>query len=110
MMTTHLGMGDTVFADMTADQQAAWLEGQAADQSGGVPFSQMTAAQQAAFLNQSDFNALSTAQQTALLNTLSAAGLPSTGANNNIISGIPNTYLYIGGATLLVLVLLGSKR
>lgn len=100
-------LGDTVtpdFKDMTADQQAAWLDAQstATGISTGIAFKDMTAEQQAAFLNLSDFNALTPAQQSALLNTLS---------NPSWIPGISNNMVVIGGAALVAgMILLGGRR
>lgn len=73
------------FKDMTADQQAAFL---AAQDGTGVPFSQMTADQQSQFLNNSDWNALTPAQQSALLNTLSVPPSWIPGISNNLVLGI----------------------
>jgi hypothetical protein len=96
---TLRGLGDdTSFASMTADQQAAWLLGQTAAQTGSVAFSDMTADQQLAFLNQSGFNALTPAQQSALLNTLN----PATPATTTWITGVPNGVVIAGGLILLV--------
>jgi hypothetical protein len=90
---------------MTADQQAAWLLGQTAAQTGSVAFSDMTADQQLAFLNQSGFNALTPAQQSALLNTLN----PATPATTTWITGVPNALVVGGAAVLLVLLMMRGK-
>ena len=100
-------LGDVVtpeFKDMTAEQQAAWLDNQASATgiSSGIAFKDMTAEQQTAFLNLSDFNALTPVQQSALLNTLS---------NPSWIPGISNNMVIAGGAGLIVMaVLMGGKR
>jgi len=63
----------------------------------------MTADQQAAFLNESGFNSLTTAQQSALLNTLNTS-------TSQWIAGVPNNVVLIGGAVLLLMLFLGSRK
>ncbi len=94
ILSTNSDQAPVAFKDMTAEQQAAFL---AAQDNTGVAFKDMTADQQAQFLNNSDWNALTPAQQSALLNTLTTTSwIP--GVSNSVVLGV-------AGALVLFMVL-----